>query len=175
MIRWLVENRQWVFSGIGVVVLGGAVAFIRRRMRSGPQRPNENATAHLRDVQAGRDINISLASGLEPHAASEDTDEELMRSMTALMTEMRSDLTGPDGQFVREFFVLRNHRVVLGGSEKPRFIYYEDDHPNLRNQLDLLEERGLVRDVTPIGNNIPIYRITEKLVMRLVKNKVTGG
>ncbi len=97
-------------------------------------------------------------------------DEKLMRSMTALMTEMRSDLTSPNGQFVREFFVLPNHRVMLGGSSKPRFIYYEDDHPDLRNQLDLLEERGLVKDVTPAGNNAPIYRITEKLVMRLVKN-----
>jgi len=35
------------------------------------------------------------------------------------------------------------------------------------SQLDLLEEHGLVKDVTPFGNNAKIYRMSEKLVQQL--------
>jgi hypothetical protein len=94
--------------------------------------------------------------------------EELTRSMPALMREMRKDLQSPDGGTVREFFVLPNRRVMLGGSSKPRFVYYEDVHPTIMSQLDLLEEHGLVKDVTPVGNNAKIYRMAEKLVQQLL-------
>lgn len=93
---------------------------------------------------------------------------ELIGSMPALMSEMRKDLQSPDGATVREFFVLPNQRVMLGGSSKPRFIYYEDVHPTIMSQLDLLEERGLVKDVTPVGNTAKIYRMSEKLISQLL-------
>lgn len=96
--------------------------------------------------------------------------EELIRSMPALMSEMRKDLHSPDGATVREFFVLPNQRVMLGGSSKPRFIYYEDVHPTIMSQLDLLEEHRLVKDVTPVGNNVKIYRMSESLVSQLLKS-----
>ena len=94
--------------------------------------------------------------------------EELIRSMPALMSEMRKGLQSPDGATVREFFVLPNQRVMLGGSSKPRFVYYEEVHPTIMSQLDLLEEHGLVKDVTPVGNNAKIYRMSEKLVEQLL-------
>jgi hypothetical protein len=94
--------------------------------------------------------------------------EELIRSMPALIGEVRKDLQTPDGATVREFFVLPNQRVMLGGSSKPRFVYYEDVHPTIMSQLDLLEEHGLVKDVTPLGNNVKIYRMSEKLVSQLL-------
>jgi hypothetical protein len=84
--------------------------------------------------------------------------------MPALIAEMKSDLEGEDGKLVREFFIMsKNH--VLGGSEKPRFIYYEEDHDNLRGKIDILENHGYVVDVTP--KNVPIYRMSEEFV-RLV-------
>jgi hypothetical protein len=96
-----------------------------------------------------------------------DPAQEVVRSTTELANEMRSALESPEGKLVREFFVLPNHRVTLGGSSKPRFIFYEDDHPIIMSQLDLLEEHGLVKDVTPVGNNVKIYRMSEKLVAQL--------
>jgi hypothetical protein len=96
-----------------------------------------------------------------------DPVQEVIRLVPELTNEMRADLETPEGKLVREFFVLPNHSVMLGGSSKPRFIYYEDDNPNIMSQLDLLEEHGLVKDVTPDGNNTPIYRMSEKLVAQL--------
>jgi len=84
--------------------------------------------------------------------------------MPELIAEMKQDLEGKDGKYVREFFVMSRHHV-LGGSEKPRFIYYEEDHDNLRGKLDILENEGFLLDVTP--GNTPIYRMREEFV-RLV-------
>jgi hypothetical protein len=86
--------------------------------------------------------------------------------MPALIAEMKKDLEGNQGKFVREFFVM-SRRHVLGGSEKPRFIYYEEDHDNLRGKIDILENHGYVTDVTP--GNTPIYRMSEEFV-QLVLN-----
>ena len=100
--------------------------------------------------------------------AQADLGEELIRSVPVLAAEMRKDLQSPNGSTVREFFVLPNQGVTLRGSSKPRFIYYEDVHPTIMSQLDLLEGYGFVKDVTPVGNNAKIYRMSEKLVVRLL-------
>ncbi len=93
----------------------------------------------------------------------------VVEQMPRLIAEMKADLSTEEGKHVREFFVM-SRRHVLGGSEKPRFIYYEEDHANLRGQLDVLENRGYVTDVTP--KNVPIYRMSEEFV-RLVLD--SGG
>jgi hypothetical protein len=89
---------------------------------------------------------------------------EVARQMPELIAEMKTDLEQENGRFVREFFVLKKTHC-LGGSDKPRFAYYEEDHSNLRGKLDLLEHHGYIHDVTP--KNAPIYRMTEEFV-RLV-------
>ena len=81
--------------------------------------------------------------------------------MPALIAEMKQALDSDDGRFVREFFIMsKNHR--LGGSEKPRFIFFEEDHDNLRGMIDVLENHGYVVDITP--GNTPIFRMTEAFV-----------
>ncbi len=82
--------------------------------------------------------------------------------MSDLLAEMKADLAGEGHGHVREFFVLPNRHVMLGGSEKPRFIYYEDAHDNLRGKLDILDNAGYIFEV-PHGN-APIYRMREAFV-----------
>jgi hypothetical protein len=84
--------------------------------------------------------------------------------MPVLIAEMKKGLEGDEGKFVREFFVM-SKRHTLGGSEKPRFVFYEEDHDNLRGKIDILENQGFLTDVTP--GNTPIYRMSEEFV-RLV-------
>lgn len=58
--------------------------------------------------------------------------------------------------------------VIENLSQRLESVYYEDVHPTIMGQLDLLEEHGLVKDVTPVGNNAKIYRMSEKLVSQLL-------
>ena len=85
--------------------------------------------------------------------------------MTELIAEFETDLSKDN--LTREFFVLPNKKVCFGGSQKPRFIYYEEEHNNLRGKLDLLENQGFLIDVTT--GNTPIYRMSEEFVDLLNK------
>jgi hypothetical protein len=102
----------------------------------------------------------------QTHEATESAND-VLASMPQLVSEMRADLLAPGAKFTREFFLVPNRNVCLWSGPKPRFVYYEDDHQNLPGQIDLLEGHGFLKNVTPIGNNAPIYRMTEKLVSRL--------
>ena len=91
----------------------------------------------------------------------------IRKQMPQLLAEMKANLAGEGKGHVREFFVLPNERVRLGGSEKPRFVYYEDHHENLRGKLDILENVGYIIDVTP--KNAPIFRMSEDFVGLLMR------
>jgi hypothetical protein len=86
---------------------------------------------------------------------------EIKKQMPELIAEMKKDFMGEDGEFVREFFVM-SKRHILGGTEKNRFVYYEEDHDNLHGKIDILENRRYIVDVTP--GNTPIYRMSEEFV-----------
>jgi hypothetical protein len=59
MLDWLWENRQWVFDGIGIAIIGGVIAWLRSRKKGDSgihqsQRSGKNSV----NLQSGRDINI---------------------------------------------------------------------------------------------------------------------
>lgn len=81
--------------------------------------------------------------------------------MKELIAEMANDLKGDESRSVREFVIAPNNRVSFNGN-KPRFMYYEDEHPHLRLQVDRLEDAGYVDDIT-LGN-APIFRMREHFV-----------
>ncbi len=84
----------------------------------------------------------------------------IRKQMPELIAEMKVDLNREGEELIREFFVLPNRKVRVGGSTKRRFAYYEEEHDNLRGKLDILDGRGYLLDVTP--GNTPIYRMTEE-------------
>jgi len=92
----------------------------------------------------------------------------VLQQMPKLIAEMKADLSTEEGKHVREFFVM-SRKHVLGGSEKPRFSYYEEDHVNLRGQIDILENQGYLTDVTP--KNTPIYRMSEEFVRLVLESQ----
>jgi len=91
----------------------------------------------------------------------------IKEQMPELIAEFKNDLSTEANRLLREFFVLPDHHVYLGGSEKPRLVYYEDGHENLRCKIDLLETHGFLEDVTP--SNTPIYKMTEEFVELVIK------
>lgn len=87
--------------------------------------------------------------------------QQVKELIPRLIAELKTALGTDEGKYVREFFVM-SRRHMLGGSKKPRFILYEEDHQNLRGQVDILENHGFVVDVRT--GNVPIYRMTEEFV-----------
>lgn len=171
-MRWILENRAWLFDGLGALIVMAVAGLIWRlfwgKKAVTSEAASQTMTTNFGTVQAGRDVVIGVSpSAVASARPTGDSSERLLRSMPALAKAFREAVLEPECEFVREFFVLPNHRVMLGGSEKPRFVFYEEDIPDLLNQLDLLKEHSLLRDVTPFGNNAQIYRMTESLVTQL--------
>lgn len=90
--------------------------------------------------------------------------EDLLSKMPKLMSEMKEDLS--NSPFVREFFVLSKKWTMNYGGTK-RFSYYLEDHEDLENKIQVLENKGLVYDVT--NKNVKKYRMSEELVDYLTK------
>jgi hypothetical protein len=79
--------------------------------------------------------------------------------MPELVKEMKEDFNDPKSISIRELAILPNDKVLFN-SRQPRFIYYEEQHSDLRGKVSILENYNFVYDVTP--ENTPIYRITEE-------------
>lgn len=54
-MEWIVENKNWIFSGIGVFVIGLIINSIRKQnTKSQIQKSGDNSI----NIQSGRDTNI---------------------------------------------------------------------------------------------------------------------
>lgn len=62
-------------------------------------------------------------------------------SMPELIAEMRADLTGEGGEFVREFLVASKRWVLNTGL---CFVYKFEDHDNLEGKIHVLENLGFI-------------------------------
>ena len=111
------------------------------------------------------DAEASAARALEhrraPTTASEGAFLEAERLMPELIAEMREDVRSDQTQLVRQFGILPSPGVVFGHT-KPRFVYFETEHPQLLLQVDWLEEMGFVVDVTP--KSTPTFGIAPEFI-----------
>jgi len=89
------------------------------------------------------------------------TAAKIIRSMPDLLVKMQCDVKSEGNELVREFVILPNRNVVFSSTKK-RFCYFENEHRDLRNKVDILEQFRLVYDVT--SKNTPIYRMNEEFV-----------
>ncbi len=96
-----------------------------------------------------------------PPGVAPDDWARVERLMPALLDEMRNDLAAsPSG---REVVLLRRSwRYWSKGTE---LVYYFDDHPDLESNFRVLDNLGLVKEIT--HNNVTRYQILEPLASRL--------
>jgi len=79
--------------------------------------------------------------------------------MPELLAEMQCDVKGEGNEVVREFRIIANRRVAFSNT-KSRFTYFEDEHKDLKNKIGVLQNLGLVNDVTT--GNVPTYLMKEE-------------
>ena len=87
--------------------------------------------------------------------------QNLYRDSPKFFDAVREELDRPEFQHVREFAILESSRVTFV-SEELRFVYYEEDMPELRSLASALEDNGFADDVT--RGKTPIFRLRENFI-----------
>lgn len=104
---------------------------------------------------------VELEAGGETIASSRIARAESLAG--DLLTEMRQDLAS--SPLLREFVLLRRGWVFTGAGETLR--YYYDDHPDLDSLVQIMDNLGLILDVTQ--TNVKRFRISEELADYLTR------
>lgn len=57
-MNWLMDNANWIFSGVGIVVFTGVGYVVKRILNREPQGQHQKAGSGSTAVQAGRDVHV---------------------------------------------------------------------------------------------------------------------
>ena len=163
-LKWVNENREWLFSGVGVAIIAAALAYIRRKWRTAAVEQSVRSGDTSQNIQAGRDINISWPPLLaSDNATSANILTDLDHRMSDVFDSLRDWLK--ENPFGHEFYVVSSKGVLLWNASQPRPRLNADEIPDLIAKVKLLEDQGFIRDVTPA--NTPIYRMSPSFVAYL--------
>ncbi len=88
----------------------------------------------------------------------------LYKECPKFFDEIRAELGKVEFRDVREFAILASAQVTFV-SEDVRFVYYEDELPNLKEIAVALEEHGFIDEVTQ--GKTPLYRMRDNFVTAL--------
>lgn len=84
MIKWILENKEWLFSGIGVTILFGVIYFIRRAARRSQSSTQPGIAPNLQSP-APRSLRV------EPRKLVELDVHKIMESISSLPPFQRDD------------------------------------------------------------------------------------
>ncbi len=80
--------------------------------------------------------------------------------MPALLEEMREDLT--NHPTTREFIIKKRGWVYVNTPGKSILAYYFDEHEDLEGKMQVLDNLGLIRDIT--YNSVKRFVFEERFV-----------
>jgi len=113
-----------------------------------------------------------LSAGLNDARQERKTRREARRTfdairdqMVAFIVELRSDLL--DNPKQREFLIAPNRNVMINTGGRKVLVFYRSEHPDLLENVRILENHGYVRDLT--SGNLPRYRMSEEFVARVLE------
>ena len=89
---------------------------------------------------------------------------KLYRICPDFLDDVRTELGKAEFKDVREFAILKSSQITFV-SEDVKFVYYEDELPDLQEIAAGLENHGFIDDVT--RGKTPLYRMRETFVIAL--------
>ncbi|HMG72582.1 MAG TPA: hypothetical protein VK582_03705 [Pyrinomonadaceae bacterium] len=105
-----------------------------------------------------------VINGPDAQRSSEsDSLAKVEKLMPNLLAEMRADLA--DNPLCREFILLE--RGWIYNHQGNTLVYYFDDHPKLKNEIRILENHGLVKDIK--YKKVARYVLGEEFVEYLLR------
>lgn len=126
----------------------------------------------LQSWKYSAEVRASLELGMQTDSTDVSNFQDALLKMPKLLSTMALFLKNDETKLIREFYVLPNCNVELGGNGKPRLRYLEDDYEDLRLKLDILQDYYFIEDV--LGNGL-IYRMTIQFTKLLLTDHLEIG
>lgn len=57
ILAWVIDNKEWLFSGVGIVIFGGLMRLILKKTFSSSSQSIRSGVNSI-NLQAGRNLNI---------------------------------------------------------------------------------------------------------------------
>lgn len=122
---------------------------------------------HIATFLLGGVVGVIGAQWLAGRGDTRDPGKSLRRLYKAsprFFEVIREDLDRPEFRNVREFAILESSAETFV-SEDLRFVYYEEDIPDVRSIAESLENGGFADEVT--RGKTPIFRLRENFIEAL--------
>ncbi len=129
--RSAANNAIWLCQTCGKLIDSDLTRYTTGSLREWKRLSEQSATQ-------------ALESGRSPDGRKDNVFSKVERLMPDLLAEMRTDIL--QSPLCREFVVLRKS-WVFWYPEGTIFTYYYEDHAELDNKLQLLQNLRLIRDV----------------------------
>jgi HNH endonuclease len=99
-------------------------------------------------------------AALKPSSSRAIDFQRVEAQIPELIAELRADVDAKP--FIREFVLLSRKWTYNGDERDPVSVYFFEDHDNLQGKIQILENRGLIIDVT--FTTVKRYRMAEDFV-----------
>jgi hypothetical protein len=139
------ENGIWLCQVCAKLVDSDVAAYPEATLREWKQLAEATALLELKGLRVVPDKRGLL--------------RKLEAELPDLFAEMRSDLK--DNPFIREFILKGKGWGYNADPNNPVLAYYFENHPHLRQKVRVLENHGLVQDIT--FNNVDRFQMSEEL------------
>ncbi|WP_373330684.1 hypothetical protein [Salmonirosea aquatica] len=56
-MNWIIDNKEWIFSGIGVFIIGIVITFMTRERKNKSVKMKQKSGSNSKNIQIGGDYN----------------------------------------------------------------------------------------------------------------------
>ena len=56
-MEWIIANKEWIFSGIGVFIIGIVISLVRKKQKKKSIKMKQKSGSNSKNIQIGGDYN----------------------------------------------------------------------------------------------------------------------
>lgn len=57
-LQWIVDNKEWLFSGVGITFIGAVIG--SRRIKQKSLKQSQSSGKNSTNIQAGKNVNVTI-------------------------------------------------------------------------------------------------------------------
>lgn len=59
-MEWIIQNKEWLFSGVGLAIIGGIWDFLKKEKPDNKYYQSINSGNNSTNIQGGKNVNVTF-------------------------------------------------------------------------------------------------------------------